>query len=163
MTPTNNPYIAILEKLQPKAAPDDLSLWSTVLDDASKLFSDPIPVSLLTTEKQLSPEIIHSAAQVLGQTDDYLTKAIHYIKDNFKAYPEKYKIKAEEIPYLSLDTADFPLEFPEFTFYDEEGYWLIHFAEGKFENCDPHGIVVIFTDNAPTDIELLDDCEPLDE
>ncbi|RAJ79025.1 hypothetical protein CLV59_10685 [Chitinophaga dinghuensis] len=163
MNAPNNPYIAVLEKLQPKAAPDNMHHWVAVFDDVSSLFADPIPVNLLTTAKELSPQMIHFVASILQQTDVYLTLAIQFIRDNFKAYPEMYDIREDELSYLSLDVADFPLEFPELTFYEEEGDWLIRFAEGKFENCDPFGIAVAFKENVPTDIELLDDSEPMDE
>ena len=45
------------------------------------------------------------------------------------------------------------------TYYSDE--WVIVFAEGKFEICDPYGIAVTYRVTDPVSVENMQDSGPL--
>jgi len=124
-------------------------------------FQEAIPVSVFTKQKQLESSLLQLIESVLSKVDSFLETAILYLKNTLLENPSKYHIKDDELAELDLDMYDFPVELPEINFY-ENREWMIRFATGRFDVCDPYGIAVCFKEEQPISVEDLSENEIID-
>ena len=57
-----------------------------------------------------------------------------------------------------MPVCDLPFELPQCTFYARDTQWLLRFAEGALDICEPFGIGVIFEVERPLRVENLEFC-----
>lgn len=136
--------------------------WFCEITITSNIFSGKIPISIMTKNKEISNVMIEFVEKIAFSIDDYLKSSIIFLKEILNSEKEKYKIKENEYDLLAFDFANFPIDYPELNFYEESDEWMIRFAEGKFDICDPYGIAVWFKKDKPFDIENLEDSEVID-
>ena len=59
---------------------------------------------------------------------------------------------------LTYPFAICPFELPQCTFYARDTQWLLRFAEGALDICEPFDIGVIFEGERPLRVENLELC-----
>ena len=64
----------------------------------------------------------------------------------------------DELKLLDVPVCDLPFELPQCTFYARDTQWLMRFAEGALDICEPFGIGVIFEGERPLRVENLELC-----
>jgi hypothetical protein len=143
-------------------APDNKFVWYGTFLTKNKFFEGQIPVCIMTDKENVDKETIFAVEGIVSGIEYYLKKSITFLKKTLTEQKEEYKISSNEVQYLSLDIEDFPVGFPEITFWQGDEEWTIRFAEGKFQICDPYGISVYFKNSEITRIENLEDCDPID-
>lgn len=158
MTNPHPTYQSTFGLLQAEAAPDDQFFWKADITLQHPLFSGQVPVYLITKDAYLSPAMLRFTEQIVADAGEYLEKSLMFIQQTLASEPEKYKITAEERAWLDVHISEFPLEFPELTFYESEE-WLIRFASGRFQICDPYGIAVTYRSTVPVSVDNLEDSD----
>jgi len=58
---------------------------------------------------------------------------------------------------LDKEIEEFPVDLPEIILYDEEEEWVLRFAVGLFNICDPYGININFSLDKPISVDNLED------
>lgn len=140
-------------------APDNKFVWSGIFTTNNNFFKGEIPVYIITNEQKVEEKIIKAVEEIVLHIENYLQKAIIFLKKTLTQDPVTYKIRTEELHYLKLNLGDFPVDFPELTFWESDEEWCVRFAEGKFDICDPYGIAVYFKERTAIRIENLEDSE----
>lgn len=142
--------------------PEDNFVWTGHIDISNHIFSGQIPIYILTKERVIPNDTIKLTETIVLNIHLYLEKSISFIKQTFTAQPDLYKIRKAEYDLLNLDTASFPLNFPELTFWEGSNEWMMRFAEGDFYICDPFGISVTYSWTDPIRVDNLEDSEYID-
>ena len=62
----------------------------------------------------------------------------------------------DELRLLDAPVCDLPFGLPQCTFYACDTQWLMRFAEGALDICEPFGIGVIFEGEKPLRMENLE-------
>ena len=62
----------------------------------------------------------------------------------------------DELKLLDVPVCDLPFSAPQCTFYAHDKQWLMRFAEGELDICEPYGIGVIFEGEKPLRLENLE-------
>nr|WP_295864687.1 hypothetical protein [uncultured Chitinophaga sp.] len=161
MSNPHSSYQSPFGLLQAEAAPDNQFVWKAGFPLEHPLFSGTVPVYLLTAAERLSPEMLRFTEEIVARAGEYIEKSLLFIQQTLAGDPDKYNITAAERPWLDLPVSEFPLEFPQFTFYESEE-WLMHFAGGRFQICDPYGIAVSYRSTVPVSVENLEDSDPME-
>lgn len=156
MTNPHPTYQSTFGLLQAEAAPDDQFFWNGHITLQHPLFTGTVPVYLITKEAHLSPDMLRFTEQIVANAGEYIEKSLAFIRQTLANDPGTYKITAEERAWLDVDISEFPLEFPEMTFYESEE-WFIRFAGGRFQICDPYGIGITFRGTVPVNVNNLED------
>ncbi|NML41953.1 hypothetical protein HHL17_32510 [Chitinophaga sp. G-6-1-13] len=154
-------YQSAFGLLQAEAAPDDQFVWKADISLQHPLFSGQVPIYLITKEAHLSPDMLRFTEQVVANVGEYMEKSLLFIQQTLANDPETYKITTAERAWLDVDISEFPLEFPQLTFYESEE-WMMLFAEGRFQICDPFGIAVSYRSTVPVSVDNLEDSEPME-
>jgi len=149
-------YQSTFGLLQAEAAPDDQFFWKGDITMQHPLFTGTMPVYLITKEARLSPDMLRFTEQIVANVGEYIEKSLLFIQQTLANNPETYNIAAAERAWLDVDINEFPLEFPELTFYEAEE-WFIRFAGGRFQICDPYGIGVTYRATVPVNVNNLED------
>ena len=87
---------------------------------------------------------------------------ILFIKKTLADNKEKYNIKENEYAYLTFEIENFPIDLPELIFTENSNEWMVRFAEGKFEICDPYGILIVYNLEEPIRVDNLENSEEID-
>jgi len=124
-------------------------------------FEEQIPVNIFTKQKRLEPPLLQWIENVLSNVDSFLETAILYLKNTLLKNPSQYSIRNDELAELELDIYNFPVDLPAINFY-ENNEWMIRFATGRFNICDPYGVAVCFKENHPVSVEDLSESETID-
>ncbi|WP_427873322.1 hypothetical protein [Flavobacterium sp. MMS24-S5] len=154
MTKEINIYESKFGNLNLGNGPDNEFIWSGYVNE--------IPIYIFTKNRIISNETIEFVEAVVLNIDQYLETAILYIKETLTEKREKYNIKESEYDLLVLDPDLFPIAMPEFTFWEDSVEWMIRFADGKFNICDPLGIGITFRFRKPISVDNLEESEWID-
>lgn len=149
-------YQSAFGLLQAEAAPDDQFFWKGDITLQHPLFTGTVPVYLITKEAQLSPDMLGFTEQIVANVGAYIEKSLTFIQQTLANDPEAYGITPAERAWLDVDISEFPLEFPEITFYEAEE-WFMRFAQGRFRICDPYGIGITYRGTVPVNVNNLED------
>ncbi|MBC9932229.1 hypothetical protein [Chitinophaga qingshengii] len=160
MTNLRPTYSSAFGLLTAAAAPDDQFVWTGDISLEHPLFSGQIPVCLITKDEQLSPAMIGFAEQIVAHAGAYIEKSLRFIQQTLVNDPEAYGITTEEQTWLPVAISEFPLEFPQITFFESEE-WMMLFAAGRFRICDPFGIAVSYRGTVPVSVDNLEDSESI--
>lgn len=149
-------YPSTFGLLAAEAAPDNQFFWKGDITLQHPLFTGTVPVYLITKEARLSPDMLRFTEQIVADIGEYIEKSMLFIQQTLANDPDAYKITAAERAWLNVDISEFPLEFPELTFYEAEE-WFMRFASGRFQICDPYGIGVTYRATVPVNVNNLED------
>jgi hypothetical protein len=143
--------------------PENNFCWNGIVNHSNNsIFSEEIPIYIITKGKNIPNITIDLVQRIVSNINEYLECAILYTKNILTEERDKYNIQENEYEFLDLDIASFPIGCPEVTFWEDSEEWIIRFAEGKFNICDPLGIGVTFRDNKLISVDNLEDCEFID-
>lgn len=162
MSLENKIYAAKFGQLSLKQGPEGNFIWAGSISVTSNIFSGEIPVFIITKDQQIPPCLIEFVETIVSNAPEYLEISMLYIKQRLTEEKEKYKVKAHECCLLSRTIYRFPLDHPEFTFWEDSKQWMVRFAEGEFEICNPFGISVTYDTTIPKEVENLEDSEEID-
>ena len=136
-----------------KAATNDGFIWyrETVLK--SEIFGQ-VPFCLVSTDMaDVDDETTLLAEKIAQDIDRYIKEALIFLKDELGR--ERFLSK-DELSLLDVPVCELPFSSPQCTFYARDKQWLMRFAEGALDICEPYGIGVIFEGERPLCLENLE-------
>ncbi len=143
-------------------APDNEIMWQGLIDIPEGRFAGQQVINIFTKNKVVSDESKEFIESKLAEIETLLIEGLAFIKARFKEDPAAYKILDHELAYLDLPLEEFPLYEPDLNFYSDTDEWNVRFAEGKFDNCDPYGILLTFVGSKPIRAEDHSEFEFID-
>ena len=87
----------------------------------------------------------------MADVDDETTLLAERIASDIDRY-----VKEDELRLLDVSVCELPFSSPQCTFYAGDKQWLMRFAEGELDICEPYGIGVIFEGEKPLRLENLE-------
>ena len=136
-----------------KVATDDGFIWYAETWLKSEIF-DQVPFCLVSTDgADVDNEITLLAERIASDIDWYVKEALAFLKDELR---RGYFLSKNELRALDVPVCDLPFESPQCTFYAQDRQWLMRFAEGALDICEPFGIGVIFEGEKPLRLENLE-------
>ncbi|OUT18038.1 hypothetical protein [Campylobacter concisus] len=136
-----------------KVATDDGFIWYAQTWLKSEIF-DQVPFCLVSTDRaDVDDETILLAERIASDIDRYIKDALTFLRDELK---QKCLLSKDELRVLDVPVCNLPFESPQCTFYAQDRQWLMRFAEGALDICEPFGIGVIFEGEKPLRLENLE-------
>ncbi len=136
-----------------KVATDDGFIWYAEMKLESEIFGQ-VPFCLVSTDgADVDDETILLAERIAGDIDRYVKEALIFLKDELR---RGYFLSKDELRALDVPVYDLPFSSPQCTFYAHDRQWLMRFAEGALDICEPFGIGVIFEGEKPLRLENLE-------
>ncbi|WP_149719882.1 hypothetical protein [Campylobacter concisus] len=136
-----------------KVATDDGFIWYAETELKSEIF-DQVPFCLVSTDgADVDDETILLAQSITQDIDRYIKDALTFLRDELK---QKCLLNKDELRALDVPVCDLPFSSPQCTFYAHDKQWLMRFADGALDICEPFGIGVIFEGEKPLRLENLE-------
>ena len=136
-----------------KVAVDDGFIWYAQLELKSESFGE-VPFCLVCKDETgVDDKTTLLAERIAQDIDRYIKEALGFLKDELR---RGYSLNKDEIKLLDVPVCKLPFSSPQCTFYAHDKQWLMRFAEGKLDICEPYGIGVIFDDERPLCLENLE-------
>ena len=136
-----------------KVATDDGFIWYAETELKSEIF-DQVPFCLVSTDgADVDDETILLVQRIAQDIDRYIKDALTFLRDELK---QKCLLSKDELKLLDVPVCDLPFSSPQCTFYSRDKQWLMRFAEGALDICEPFGIGVIFEGEKPLRLENLE-------
>ena len=136
-----------------KVATDDGFIWYGETELESAIFGQVGFCLVSTDEADVGVETILLAERIASDIDRYVKEALIFLKDELGR--ERFLSK-DELKLLDVPVCELPFSSPQCTFYAHDKQWLMRFAEGALDICEPYGIGVIFDDERPLCLENLE-------
>ena len=141
-----------------KVATDDGFIWYAEVKLESAIFGQ-VPFCLFgTDEADVDDETTLLAERIASDIDRYIKEALIFLKDELR---RGCFLSKDEASLLDVPVYKLPFSSPQCTFYAHDKQWLMRFAEGELDICEPYGIGVIFEDEKPLcleNLELSEEC-----
>ena len=141
-----------------KVATDDGFIWYAETGLKSEIF-DQVPFCLVSTDgADVDDETTFLAERIARDIDQHIKEAFVFLKDELR---QGRFLSKDEIKLLDVPVFDLPFSSPQCTFYAHDKQWLMRFAEGALDICEPYGIGVIFEGERPLcleNLELSEEC-----
>ena len=136
-----------------KVATDDGFIWYAEMKLMSENFGQ-VPFCLVSTDgADMDDETTLLAERIASDIDRYVKEALVFLKDELR---REHCLSDDELSLLDVPVCDLPFSSPQCTFYARDKQWLMSFAEGALDICEPSGIGVIFEDEKPLRLENLE-------
>ena len=136
-----------------KVATDDGFIWYGETWLKSEIF-DQVPFCLVSADRaDVDDETTLLAEQIARDIDRHIKEALIFLKDELR---RGRFLNKDEIKLLDVPVCELPFSSPQCTFYAHDKQWLMRFAEGALDICEPYGIGVIFEDEKPLRLENLE-------
>ena len=136
-----------------KIAVDDGFIWYAQLELKSESFGE-VPFCLVCKDETgADDETTMLAERIAQDIDRYIKEALAFLKDELR---RGRFLSKDEIKLLDVSVCDLPFSSPQCTFYTRDKQWLMRFAEGELDICEPYGIGVIFEGEKPLCLENLE-------
>ena len=136
-----------------KVATDDGFIWYAEVKLESAIFGQ-VPFCLFSTdEADVDDETTLLAERIASDIDRYIKEALIFLKDELR---RGCFLSKDELKLLDVPVCDLPFSSPQCTFYAHDRKWLMRFAEGALDICEPFGIGVIFEGEKPLRLENLE-------
>jgi hypothetical protein len=135
-----------------KVATDDGFIWYAQTGLKSEIFGH-VTFCLVSTSTDVDKKSILLAEQIAQDIDQHIKEALAFLKDELK---QKCLLSKDELKLLDVSVCDLPFSSPQCTFYAHDKQWLMRFAEGELDICEPFGIGVIFEGEKPLRLENLE-------
>ena len=136
-----------------KVAVDDGFIWYAQLELESESFGE-VPFCLVCKDETgVDDETILLAEQIAKDIDRYIKSALVFLRDGLR---RGHCLSVDEFSLLDVPVCDLPFSSPQCTFYACDKQWLMRFAEGALDICEPFGIGVIFEGEKPFRLENLE-------
>ena len=136
-----------------KVATDDGFIWYAETGLKSEIFGQ-VPFCLVSTDgADVDDEITFLAERIASDIDRYVKEALTFLKYELR---RGRFLNKDELSLLDVPVCELPFSSPQCTFYAHDKQWLMRFAEGELDICEPYGIVVIFEGERPLCLENLE-------
>ena len=136
-----------------KVATDDGFIWYGEMKLKSEIF-DQVAFCLVSTDgAEADDETTLLAERIVGDIDRYVKEALVFLKDEFR---RGCFLSKDELSLLDVPICNLPFSSPQCTFYARDRQWLMRFAKGELDTCEPYGIGVIFEGEKPLRLENLE-------
>ena len=136
-----------------KVATDDGFIWYAEMKLESEIFGQ-VPFCLVSTDgADVDDETTLLAERIANDIDGYVKEGLAFLKDELR---RGYFLSKDELRALDVPVCDLPFSSPQCTFYAHDKQWLMRFAEGAFDICEPFGVGVIFEGEKPLRLENLE-------
>ena len=136
-----------------KITTDGGFIWYAQLELKSESFGE-VPFCLVCKDETgVDDETILLAEWISKDIDQHIKEALVFLKDEFR---REYYLSDDELKLLDAPVCELPFSSPQCTFYAHDKQWLMRFAEGKLDICEPYGIGVIFEGEKPLRLENLE-------
>ena len=141
-----------------KVATDDGFIWYADTGLKSEIFGQ-VEFCLVSTDgADVDDETTLLAERIASDIDRYIKESLAFLKDELR---RGRFLSKDEIKLLDVSVCDLPFSSPQCTFYAHDKQWLMRFAEGALDICEPYGIGVIFEGEKPLcleNLELSEEC-----
>ena len=135
-----------------KVATDDGFIWYADTGLKSEIFGQ-VEFCLVSTDgADVDDETTLLAERIASDIDRYIKESLAFLKDELR---RGRFLSKDEIKLLDVSVCDLPFSSPQCTFYTRDKQWLMRFAEGELDICEPYGIGVIFEGEKPLCLENL--------
>lgn len=101
----------------------------------------------------MDDETILLVERIASDIDRHIKEALIFLKDELR---RGRFLSKDELSLLDVSVCDLPFSSPQCTFYAHDKQWLMRFAEGELDICEPYGIGVIFEGEKPLCLENLE-------
>ena len=136
-----------------KVATDDGFIWYAETGLKSEIF-DQVPFCLVSTDgADVDDETTLLAERIASDIDRYVKEALTFLKDELR---RGRFLSKDEIKLLDAPVCELSFSSSQCTFYAGDKQWLMRFAEGALDICEPYGIGVIFEGEKPLCLENLE-------
>ncbi len=136
-----------------KVATDDGFIWYGETGLKSEIFGQVTFCLVSTDMADVDDETTLLAERIAQDIDRYIKEALAFLKDELR---RGRFLSKDEIKLLDVPVCDLPFSSPQCTFYTRDKQWLMRFAEGELDICEPYGIGVIFEGEKPLCLENLE-------
>ena len=136
-----------------KVATDDGFIWYAEVKLKSAIFGQ-VAFCLVSTDRAgADDETILLAERIASDIDRYVKEGLAFLKDELR---RGCFLSKDELSLLDVPVCELPFSSPQCTFYARDRQWLMRFAEGELDICEPYGIGVIFEGERPLCLENLE-------
>ena len=136
-----------------KVATDDGFIWYAETGLKSEIFGQVVFCLVSTYGADVNDETTLLAERIASDIDRYVKEALIFLKDELR---RGCLLSEDELKLLDMPVCDLPFSSPQCTFYAGDKQWLMRFAEGELDICEPYGIGVIFEGEKPLCLENLE-------
>ena len=141
-----------------KVATDDGFIWYAETGLKSEIFGQVAFCLVSTDRADVDDETTLLAERIASDIDRYVKEALTFLKYELRG---KCHLSKDELKLLDVPVCNLPFSAPQCTFYAHDKQWLMRFAEGELDICEPYGIGVIFEGQKPLcleNLELSEEC-----
>ena len=136
-----------------KVATDDGFIWYAEMKLESKKIGQVTFCLVSTDGADVDDETILLAERIASDIDRHIKEALIFLKDELR---RGRFLSKDELSLLDVPVCELPFISPQCTFYAGDKQWLMRFAEGALDICEPYGIGVIFEGEKPLCLENLE-------
>ncbi|WP_107784696.1 hypothetical protein [Campylobacter concisus] len=136
-----------------KVATDGGFIWYAQTWLKSEIFGQVLFCLISANGADVDDETTLLAERIVGDIDRYVKEALIFLKDELR---RGYFLSKDELRALDVPVCELPFSSPQCTFYAQDKQWLMRFAEGALDICEPFGIGVIFEGEKPLRLENLE-------
>lgn len=136
-----------------KVATDDGFIWYGETWLKSEIF-DQVTFCLVSTDgAEADDETTLLVERIARDIDRHIKEALIFLKDELR---RGRFLNKDEIKLLDVPVCELPFSSPQCTYYARDKQWLMRFADGELDICEPYGIGVIFEGEKPLRLENLE-------
>ena len=120
-----------------KIATDDGFIWYAEMKLKSEIFGQVAFCLVSTDRADVDDETTLLAERIASDIDRYVKEALTFLK--YELGRGRFLSK-DELKLLDVPVCNLPFSAPQCTFYAHDRQWLMRFAEGELDICEPYGI-----------------------
>ena len=120
-----------------KVATDDGFIWYAETGLKSEIFGQVAFCLVSTDRADVDDETTLLAERIASDIDRYVKEALTFLK--YELGRGRFLSK-DELKLLDVPVCNLPFSAPQCTFYAHDRQWLMRFAEGELDICEPYGI-----------------------
>ena len=124
-----------------KVATDDGFIWYGETWLKSEIFGQVAFCLVSTDGAEADDETTLLVERIARDIDRHIKEALIFLKDELR---RGCFLSEDELNLLDVPVFNLPFSSPQCTFYARDKQWLMRFAEGELDICEPYGIGVIF-------------------
>ncbi|WP_107969043.1 hypothetical protein [Campylobacter concisus] len=136
-----------------KVTTDDGFIWYAETELKSEIFGQVVFCLVSTDGADVDDETTLLAEQIARDIDRHIKEALIFLKDELR---RGRFLNKDEIKLLDVPVCELPFSSPQCTYYARDKQWLMRFADGELDICEPYGIGVIFEGEKPLRLENLE-------
>ena len=141
-----------------KVATDEGFIWYAQTELKSEIFSQVLFCLISANGADVDDKTILLAQSIASDIDRYIKEGLAFLKDELR---RGCLLSEDELRLLDVSVCELPFSSPQCTFYAGDKQWLMRFAGGELDICEPYGIGVIFECERPLcleNLELSEEC-----